>query len=488
MHDVDEGINALPVHKSHSLHMPHMMSNSSHHHHHLNLGHHSFGGLARRSLSHFSQDDPDELDVLGTQRLKAKKLLESTRTEYALALIILTNLCFIILEADHSGQCQSDGLGQQCPEVMLYSVMNFIFLGIYTLESLARLYAYGGSFCADLWNPFDLAIVISGYLDLILKRLLPEGGSDLDTLQMLRIFRIARLARTIKILRHMPELQAMIRGFKNAIGAMGYGFLFILFLLLMAGILSVELIHPINMECDTDGWCKEAFLSVIKSVLLYFQTLVAGDSWGLCAIPIIKNTPATILLFASVLVIVQLGFTNLILSVIVEKAAEARQHDCAALRRQRQEAIKKVARIARQIDSSGNGMITEEEFKEGMENDSDFRELLEVLDIDEADVSSLFYLMDADKSGDLSIEEFVRTLAKSSDDDIRKQMMFLRLKVSYHGVGVTHKMHRMNSGMQNRIQGLEGRVAELHLLLSGGTKLGSCLSPRPVPRWNSRSI
>jgi len=483
MVDVDENGNERPVVETHSWpvvethHMPHMPNvHMPHVPHRLSL---------RRSLSNFS--DEDETDYWSPQRLKVKKLLESTCAEYALALIIMTNLCFIVAEANHSGQCESDGLSaKQCPTVFLHIVMDYVFLGIYTLESLTRLFAFRWSFCMDLWNPFDLVIVVSGYLGIILNRLVAD--SDLNTLRMLRIFRIARLARTIKILRHMPELQAMIRGFKNAIGAMGYGFLFILFLLLMAGILSVELIHPINMECDTDGWCKEAFLSVIKSVLLYFQTLVAGDSWGLCAIPIIKNTPATILLFASVLVIVQLGFTNLILSVIVEKAAEARQHDCAALRRQRQEAIKKVARIARQIDSSGNGMITEEEFKEGMENDSDFRELLEVLDIDEADVSSLFYLMDADKSGDLSIEEFVRTLAKSSDDDIRKQMMFLRSKVSYHGVGVTHKMHRMNSGMQNRIQGLEGRVAELHLLLSGGTKLGSCLLPRPVPRWNSRSI
>jgi len=462
MRDVDEDGHESPVRKSSIL--PNL-STPSH-----------FGEIHRRSLSHFGENSADN----DPRHATAKSLIESTFAEYALALIIMTNLLIIIMEADHSGECESEGKGEKCPTVMLHSVMNYVFLVIYTLESFARLYVYGRSFCTDLWNPFDLVIVVAGYMDIILRSFVDEQDLDLNTLSILRLFRIARLARTIKIFRHMPELQAMIRGFKSAIGAMGYGFFFILFLLLMAGILAVELIHPINMECETDARCNDVFLSVIKAVLLFFQTLVAGDSWGLCALPIIKKNPLSMLLFASVLVIVQLGFTNLILSVIVEKAAEARQHDSSSHRRERQAAIARLARIARQIDSSNNGTITEEEFREGMEKDSEFRQLLEVLDIGEDDVSSLFYLMDSDKSGDLSIEEFVRTIAKSSADDIRKQMMYLRLNVTYHKVGLTNRMNRMGSGMQSRIDSMADRVAELQLILNGGrNRLRSCFTPRP---------
>merc|ERR1712129_77683 len=265
----------------------------------------------------------------------------------------------------------------------------------------------------------------------------------------------------------------------SAIGAMCYGFIFILFLLLMASILAVEILHPLNMERDSDAWCKDAFLSVIKAVLLFFQTLVAGDSWGLCAVPVVKKSPGTLILFASVLVIVQLGFTNLILAVIVEKAAEAREKDGNAQKRDRQKATARLARIARQLDSNNTGQISEDEFSEGIKNDSDFQQLLEVLDIDEADVANLFTLMDSDKSGELSIEEFVRTIAKSSDDDVRKQMMFLRLKVTYHKVSLGHRINKMKSDMQHRIGGISSRVSDLKLLLQGpSTRRGFCLSPR----------
>jgi len=403
----------------------------------------------------------DESDSRGSPRLIAKKFLESTCAEWVLALIIVTNMCFIIVEADHAGQCESEGLsGKQCPQVLLHTVMNHVFLGLYTVESLARLFAYGRSFFADPWNPFDLVIVLSGYTDMMLRSLLEN--SDLSTLRMLRIFRIARLARTIKILRHMPELQALISGFKSAIWAMFCGFFFILFLLLMSAIMTVELVHPVNIECDTDAWCNEAFLNVMKTVLYFFQTLIAGDSWGLCAVPLAKLNPWTLLLFALVLVMVQLGFLNVTSAVIVEKAAEARENDKAD---NTQAAITRLQRIAMHMDTSNDGTITKQEFIEGVANDSEFQQLLRVLDIDEDDVLSLFDLMDSDHSGDLSIAEFVTTIAKTTGDDLRKQMMFLRLNLTCNQVGTVQKLHKMTAGIQRRIESVDGRMAELQMLL-----------------------
>eukprot|EP00971_Amphidinium_carterae_P015120 298670-Amphidinium_carterae.1 len=44
-----------------------------------------------------------------------------------------------------------------------------------------------------------------------------------------------------------------------------------------------------------------------KATLIFFQTMVAGDSWGHCTISIINKHPATFLVFASALISVQLG-------------------------------------------------------------------------------------------------------------------------------------------------------------------------------------
>jgi len=70
--------------------------------------------------------------------------------------------------------------------------------------------------------------------------------------------------------------------------------------------------------------CPHAFETVFKSGLTFFQTIVAGDSWGTLAVPIIQYEPATAIFFIMVLVSVSLAIMNLILAVIVEAAQGSR--------------------------------------------------------------------------------------------------------------------------------------------------------------------
>jgi len=49
----------------------------------------------------------------------------------------------------------------------------------------------------------------------------------------------------------------------------------------------------------------------------------------------VTESPLTFIIFAGALVTVQLGFTNLILSVIVDKAAEAREEDNEQVRKKK---------------------------------------------------------------------------------------------------------------------------------------------------------
>ena len=41
----------------------------------------------------------------------------------------------------------------------------------------------------------------------------------------------------------------------------------------------------------------EAFDSVFMVMLMFFQTLMAGDSWGDCAVPMIQKNPLSIVIF-----------------------------------------------------------------------------------------------------------------------------------------------------------------------------------------------
>jgi hypothetical protein len=48
--------------------------------------------------------------------------------------------------------------------------------------------------------------------------------------------------------------------------------------------------------------------------LLLFKTVIAGDSWGLIAVPVIEHYPATALLFMGSLLTLVFGVLNLIVA------------------------------------------------------------------------------------------------------------------------------------------------------------------------------
>ena len=60
--------------------------------------------------------------------------------------------------------------------------------------------------------------------------------------------------------------------------------------------------------------CVRATSSVMNANLLLFKTVIAGDSWGLIAVPVIEHYPATALLFMGSLLTLVFGVLNLIVA------------------------------------------------------------------------------------------------------------------------------------------------------------------------------
>ncbi|CAE7662364.1 unnamed protein product, partial [Symbiodinium pilosum] len=59
---------------------------------------------------------------------------------------------------------------------------------------------------------------------------------------------------------------------------------------------------------------------------LLFKTVVAGDSWGEIAVPVIQSHPETAFIFVGSSLTIVFGVLNLIVAVIVDTFAEARSN------------------------------------------------------------------------------------------------------------------------------------------------------------------
>ena len=54
---------------------------------------------------------------------------------------------------------------------------------------------------------------------------------------------------------------------------------------------------------------------VMEANLLLFQTVIAGDSWGKIAVPVIHAAPATVMIFVGSQLTIVFGVLNLIVAV-----------------------------------------------------------------------------------------------------------------------------------------------------------------------------
>lgn len=400
---------------------------------------------------HFSESELSRWQKL---RQTVFNILESQYFDWCIGAVICFNVAVIIAETNATADCRRHQ-DLQC-EVAWIENSNLALLVIYTLEAAVRVYTYRELILRRGWDMFDLTIVTLSYVDVVLKYLDTDA---MPGVQMLRIFRVAKLLRAARLLRVFPELNVMLRGFISAMSAMFWGLLMILVLTLLWAVLAIEFLQPVAMEVfDDDSHCSKSFNGVLNNMLLLFQTLVAGDGWGECSIRIIESSPVAAPFFGVSLVMIQLGLTNLILAVVLEKAAEAHAADVENKQRQimkqRKAAEERLTELCQDIDEDEDGTISFDELMAFFISSEELRAIFTTLEIHEEDVPSLFMLMDRDGSGDLTYKELANCIRKADTNDLKRQMMVLKLQVQ-------DVWARIRNQVQDSIQGLHQDVGVL---------------------------
>jgi hypothetical protein len=77
--------------------------------------------------------------------------------------------------------------------VSALEIINFIFTGIFGIEAILKLAAFGLSYFQNSWNRFDFIVVIASFVDIVMSQL------DAASLTFLRVG--PQLARVLRVLR-----------------------------------------------------------------------------------------------------------------------------------------------------------------------------------------------------------------------------------------------------------------------------------------------
>merc|ERR1719223_1029909 len=158
---------------------------------------------------------------------------------------------------------------------------------------------------------------------------------------------------------------------------------------------------------------------------------------------------AAVFIFVSVAV-VYLGFSNLILSVIVESANEVRCNDrcyqASMNRRVRRQVVKELKELWKELEADGS-ITTITNMKDKWVSSKAFQDYFRSMDIEMAFLEHILSLITG-ADGQVSFADFTETVLQLKQADLSPSISILKYQVST---------------VLEQLSGLRGQIHELHL-------------------------
>lgn len=299
------------------------------------------------------------------------------------------------------------------------------FVSFYLLELACRVSVGYRQYIADLWNLFDLVLILVSLGDLILVAFLASSSSSLSVVVVLRSVRIFRLARLFRLLRIFKPLWLLVCGIVKSMKTVVWAWLLIGIVVYMFGLVFVRTLQPYRAS---DPEVEELFGTVGRSMFSVFQVVTLED-WPALAEVSTRHEPWLLVCFGFVLCTCTWGILNVVVAVFVEGTVDAsslRANDLAKQKKAEYDAgCRKVYEIFLSADADGDGSLTREEFVDALDRPEIMKEF-RAIGIDRTWAEELFDVLDVDQSETLDAVEFIEGMMRSLGTAPNKDVVAMR--------------------------------------------------------------
>ncbi|CDW83739.1 cation channel family protein [Stylonychia lemnae] len=191
-------------------------------------------------------------------------------TKFDLFIMICIILNMLQMAINFEGQTVTYGKGLE--------VANYIFTGIFALEVMLKIVANGTAYFAPTWHKFDVFVVISSFLDIVMGQLSTATLKPLRVApQLARVLRVLRVSRLFKLLNKYKGLQALIQTITFSIPSLSNVFALLLLVYFIFAVLGVFMFRQITVGNIIDPtFMNFANFSQALIILLRIST---GEDW-----------------------------------------------------------------------------------------------------------------------------------------------------------------------------------------------------------------
>lgn len=421
-------------------------------------------------------DDEDELEIRDIEKdleeptgTTLQKFCRYTRAKLARAerrvldvgvgVLISLNTLVMMLAHQQMGYDAAREIGEYDPGMDSLSISEDVFITIeeafavlFLLELCVRLWIHRLQFFRNFFNVFDAFLVALSLVDMLIIK--PMAGSGRVNLVILRILRILKLTRSLRVMRTMrlfSGLRVLVAAVSAFVPSLFWSMLFLTIYMVLGGLLIgnfvMEFINDGGQDIEIRKWIWQHYGTSYRATYTMFQVTFAG-CWPSYVNPLYENISHWYsVFFCAYVTFVVFAVMRVITAIFIKETLDAAGEDHEVVMSEKeatkQKYMRKLERVFHEVDTSGDGLISEDEFRSMME-DPNVKRFLAGLEVDLNESHSLFHML-ADEEGQVSYSKFMEGMirahgpAKSADVlCIRQDLEFIRkdlkqIKAAAHG-------------------------------------------------------
>jgi Ca2+-binding EF-hand superfamily protein len=271
---------------------------------------------------------------------------------------------------------------------------------------------------------------------------------------LFRLVRLLRLARALRLVSCFETMGKLVRGMLSSANTLWAALVLLLLTIYILACVAAEVISQsptLNRHPEVVSIIEDRFSS-IPAIILTLMQFATEDSISAFYYPIVVASPGQSLFFLVCFFVVSVLLMNLVAATVIDDALQRshrdREQETQAIRKKLKETLPWIYKIFEHLDKSGDGSIEVSEIYQGITTLSldGLPESLVNLLVPEKMVN-LFELLDTDESGLISREEFCDGLAN--------------LALNEADLEITEIIHLLRSGRHHMCH-LESRIKDIH--------------------------
>mmetsp|Transcript_13985 Transcript_13985/g.32863 ORF Transcript_13985/g.32863 Transcript_13985/m.32863 type:complete len:491 (-) Transcript_13985:115-1587(-) len=359
--------------------------------------------------SHAFQTVFQQLDAEFMEDVRRKKAHPAASPQFN---VFISGL--VLLNAVVTGVEVDQYRGDRLEDRTFFAATDGIFLVFFVAEVLLRLHHVGWEYLADPWNVFDYMLVVLNLSDIVTS-VNNQGAAGLKLASTLRVLRLLRVVRVIRGLRRFHAAWIVSQTLLDTVRTIVWiGLLFLVVSYTLAVVLTTMVTDGDESE-EQWGQAGRYFGTPWRSLWTLIQVITL-DRWMVeIARPLSRVSPLAVVLLVLVIVVCTFGIANLIIAMMVEHLNSivevTSNRSNTVLEMTELNVVKAIGEEFQMAVHDGSGELGLAAFKAMLRSPNVVLQL-QLLGIMCDEAEGLFHIMDADKSGSVSPEEFVYGLTK----------------------------------------------------------------------------